>query len=153
LSCTLESPPAALTGGVFPERRRAARVIAILLTRRDAFVDPINNSMPNIRCFKIQPTDNVATLLDDGVPGPAELLGATPGRVDLLEPIALGHKVAVTDILRGQSVLKFGISIGTATADIRAGQWVHLHNCASNFDQRSQTLDVHTGAVTDTKYE
>lgn len=109
--------------------------------------------MPNIRCFKIQPTDNVATLLDDGVPGLLEILGANPGQLELREPVALGHKVATQDILPGQPIFKFGIAIGTATRDIRAGEWVHLHNCSSNFDERSQTLDIHTGAVTDTKYE
>jgi hypothetical protein len=50
-------------------------------------------------------------------------------------------------------VVKFGVAIGRATRDIAVGQWVHLHNCASSFDQRSQTLELHTGAVTDTKYE
>ena len=40
-----------------------------------------------------------------------------------------------------------------ATREIEAGRWVHLHNLASSFDERSSSLDVHTGAATDTKYE
>lgn len=109
--------------------------------------------MATPRCFKIQPTDNVATLLDDGSPGPLDLLGAEVRSLQLMETIALGHKVALVDIPAGQPIVKFGIAIGQATRNIRSGEWVHLHNCSSNFDQRSQTLDVHTGAVTDTKYE
>lgn len=110
--------------------------------------------MRNQKCFKIRSADNVATLLDDGQPGTIEILGHEGARsLELMEPVALGHKIAVLHILSGQPIIKFGIAIGTATADILPGQWVHLHNCASNFDQRSQTLDVHTGAVTDTKYE
>jgi altronate dehydratase len=71
----------------------------------------------------------------------------------LLEAVKLGHKIAIYDIPAGQNVLKFGVAIGRASKDIRAGQWVHLHNLTSDFDERSQTLDLHTGAATDTKYE
>lgn len=109
--------------------------------------------MATMRCFRIRPDDNVATLLDDAPAGPAQLLGAGPGGIEILESIALGHKVAVNAIPSGQPIIKFGIAIGKATRDIRPGEWVHLHNCSSNFDERSKTLDLHTGAVTDTKYE
>lgn len=105
------------------------------------------------RCFRVNPADNVATMLEDGSSGPVSILGSDGASVLLQEPVQLGHKVAVGDIKTGQPVLKFGIPIARATRDIRAGQWVHLHNCSSNFDARSQTLDVHTGAATDTKYE
>ncbi|MEX0654623.1 MAG: UxaA family hydrolase [Phycisphaeraceae bacterium] len=106
------------------------------------------------RCFRIHPQDNVATLLDDGSPGPAEVLGHTgPDRLDLVETIELGHKVALYDIAEGEAIVKYGVSIGRATAAIAAGRWVHLHNCTSRFDERSQTLDVRTGATTDTRYE
>ncbi len=47
--------------------------------------------------------------------------------------------------------MKYGVSIGYATTPIRAGQWVHLHNCASYFDERSNTLDGQTGAPTETE--
>jgi hypothetical protein len=103
-------------------------------------------------CFQTNADDNVATMLDDGA-GFVDLLGQNPQRFELAEPIALGHKVALRDIRAGEPVVKFGVAIGRATRDIRAGQWVHLHNCSSNFDERSQKLDVRSGATTDTKYE
>ena len=109
-------------------------------------------AMSTPRCFKISPADNVATLLDDVDCGPVRILGDS-GELIAAEPIKLGHKIALCDIATGQAITKFGVPIGRATRDIAAGQWVHLHNCASDFDQRSQTLDVQTGAVTDTKYE
>jgi hypothetical protein len=109
--------------------------------------------VPESRCFKLNPADNVATLLDDVAGGVVRVLGGGDATVTASEPIKLGHKIALCAIARGQAVVKFGVPIGRATADIAAGQWVHLHNCASELDQRSQTLDVHTGAVTDTKYE
>jgi hypothetical protein len=104
------------------------------------------------RCFQVNAQDNVATMLDDGAVF-VEVLGVNPRRLILADQIALGHKVALRDIQAGEPVVKFGVAIGRASRDIRAGQWVHLHNCSSNFDERSQTLDVHSGATTDTRYE
>jgi altronate hydrolase/altronate dehydratase small subunit len=57
--------------------------------------------------------------------------------------------VALKDIDAGDPVVKFGIPIGHATRPIQKGEWVHLHNCASNFDEKSQTLDLQTGAPTE----
>ncbi|MGC4030381.1 MAG: SAF domain-containing protein [Tepidisphaeraceae bacterium] len=59
----------------------------------------------------------------------------------------------MSDLAAGDPVIKFGVPIGRASRPIRRGEWVHLHNCDSNFDARSGTLDLHTGALTDTKYE
>jgi altronate dehydratase small subunit len=109
--------------------------------------------MPISRAFKIHPSDNVATLLDDAAPGSLHILGEQTESVILQESIKLGHKVALTDIPTSGPLIKFGVKIGHASRNILAGQWVHLHNLASDFDQRSQTLDLHSGAATDTKYE
>jgi hypothetical protein len=107
------------------------------------------------RCFQIHASDNVATLLDDADGGsPLRVLGgATERSIEAREKIQLGHKIALRDIPPGETIVKFGVPIGHATREIPAGAWVHLHNCTSLFDARSQTLDVHTGAATDTKYE
>ena len=105
------------------------------------------------RAFCINSADNVATMLDDASDGKIEIFGPQHLRIAAREAIVLGHKIAIRDIDEGKVVVKFGVSIGVASRDIRAGDWVHLHNCASTFDQRSATLDVHSGAVTDTKYE
>ena len=101
------------------------------------------------RCFQIQPQDNVATVLDDAS-GTVQLLGAQPQEIQLLEKIALGHKVALRDIAPGEAVIKFGVRIGHASQPIKRGAWVHLHNLASDLDERSGTLDLHSGAPTDT---
>jgi len=101
------------------------------------------------RCFQIHPQDNVATLLDDAS-GTVQLLGAQPQEIRLLEKIALGHKVALRDIAIGGAVIKFGVRIGHASQPIERGAWVHLHNLASDLDERSGTLDLHSGVPTDT---
>jgi hypothetical protein len=82
-----------------------------------------------------------------------DVLGETSGGIEALEKIQAGHKVALVNLKSGDPVIKFGVPIGRATCQIRAGQWVHLHNCASNFDERSQTLDPTSGTPTDTRYE
>jgi hypothetical protein len=101
------------------------------------------------RAFQIQPQDNVATLLDDASGGEIEILGAQPKKIQSLEKISHGHKIAVRDIAADEAVIKFGVRIGHATQAIPRGAWVHLHNLASDLDERSSTLDLHSGAPTD----
>jgi altronate dehydratase small subunit len=102
------------------------------------------------RCFQIQPQDNVATMINDAPLGAIELIGATRGEITTLENISSGHKVALRDIAANEAVIKFGVRIGHATQQIKRGAWVHLHNLASDLDGRSGTLDLHSGAPTDT---
>lgn len=102
--------------------------------------------------FQIHAADNVATLLGDAEHS-VSLRGEATGDVTLLRPIALGHKVAVADIAAGAAVVKFGIPIGTASTAIVRGDWVHLHNCTSGFDERSGDFDVITGAGKDMRYD
>lgn len=107
-----------------------------------------------IRALSIHPADNVATALEDLAPGEIEILGeGSRSSVNAVESIHSGHKLALKGIAAGEPVVKFGVDIGHATADIPEGAWVHTHNCASQFDARSSTLDRHTGAPTDTRYD
>ena len=104
--------------------------------------------------FQIHEQDNVATALSDLRAGEVRLLGdAVAARVFAIEEIPNGHKLALRDIARGERIVKYGVPIGCATADIRAGSWVHLHVMRSLYDERSSHLDVRTGAPKDTKYE
>ena len=49
----------------------------------------------------------------------------------LTEDIEFGHKYALRDIAEGEDILKYGLPIGQALADIAVGEWVHVHNCRS----------------------
>jgi len=42
--------------------------------------------------------------------------------------VPIGHKVALVDIRKGETVWKYGQDIGKAVADIRKGDHVHVHN-------------------------
>ncbi len=104
------------------------------------------------RAFQIHARDNVATLLDDAPAGSVALWGAAPpgAQATAQEAIERGHKIALAELTPGEPVIKYGVRIGVATRPIARGAWVHLHNLASALDERSSSLDVHTGAPTDT---
>jgi altronate dehydratase small subunit len=108
------------------------------------------------KCFRIHESDNVATLVDEGVEAgeDLELVGSLMGDViRCVEPIALGHKIALSEIADGEPIVKYGVVIGIADQNILRGTWVHLHNCRSRLDHRSGTLDPHTGFSQDVTYE
>lgn len=52
--------------------------------------------------------------------------------VTLKDDVKFGHKFAIKDIAKGEHVLKYGESIGTATKDIATGEHVHVHNVESD---------------------
>ena len=104
--------------------------------------------------FQINPSDNVATVLAPIEPGPVLLRGAQgESNITASEPIENGHKIAITPIAAGEEVIKFGVVIGVSTRAIAPGEWVHLHNCRSRLDERSNAFDVHTGVPEDIRYE
>jgi len=44
------------------------------------------------------------------------------------QDIPIGHKVALTDMSPGDTVIKYGIDMGRVVAPIAAGQHAHVHN-------------------------
>ncbi len=58
---------------------------------------------------------------------------------DLPGGVGFGHKIASRAIPVGGRVIKYGQTIGFATADITPGDWVHTHNVgADSFDRDYQ---------------
>jgi altronate hydrolase len=49
----------------------------------------------------------------------------------LPQRIALGHKIALRRIKKGEAVTKYGQIIGFASKDIEPGEWVHVHNVSA----------------------
>jgi (2R)-sulfolactate sulfo-lyase subunit alpha len=67
-------------------------------------------------------------------PGPATgsfLVGSDVLRIEIAEPIPLGHKFALAAIAEGDDVLEYGVRIGVATRPIGTGEHVHVHNLRS----------------------
>ena len=102
------------------------------------------------QAFVIHPADNVGTALEELAPGEISLAGHSKEKTTLAkEIIRQGHKVALSDIVKGAPIVKYGTTIGSASCSISRGDWVHLHNLSSQFDERSGTLDAEDGAPTE----
>ena len=70
-----------------------------------------------MKTIQIHPLDNVAVCLSED------------------SPIPRGHKFALRDIACGEAIIKYGCTIGTATAFIPAGSWVHTHNVKTTLSE------------------
>jgi altronate hydrolase len=69
--------------------------------------------------------------------------------ITCVDPVAFGHKVAVSAIEKGEAVIKYGQIIGFASRDIQPGQHVHIHN----LEIKDFTRDYQMGVGTqDTDY-
>jgi hypothetical protein len=91
--------------------------------------------MPERYVKVVTESDNVATLLRDADEGETLDIGVGDDvlTVTLSDDIGFGHKVALTDIAEGDTIVKYGKSIGYASTDIAAGDRVHVHNVESNY--------------------
>ena len=76
--------------------------------------------------IQINSLDNVAVALQPLAKGTVVELDDIV--VTLTEDIQQGHKFALKNLKTGDSIIKYGNSIGHATADIPAGSWIHTHN-------------------------
>jgi hypothetical protein len=112
----------------------------------------VNGSMARPRALRLHADDNVVVVLQNVKAGPVDILGPAAGAVVVKEAVTHGHKIALASIAEGEAVVKCGVVIGFASAPIAVGAWVHTHNCRSGIDERSHTLDPHSGAPRDTKY-
>ena len=76
--------------------------------------------------LRIHEDDNVVVAINTLAPGTVVDLGDV--QVEAGEEIPAGHKMAIKDIACGEPVTKYGVRIGNAKEDIKAGQWIHTHN-------------------------
>jgi altronate dehydratase len=77
----------------------------------------------------ISARDNVATALEPLEPG--QIIHRGRDQITVTAHIPRGHKVALSAIAAGDTVIKYGSAIGTASCDIAVGAHVHTHNVAS----------------------
>ncbi|QYK42774.1 MAG: altronate dehydratase [Paracoccaceae bacterium] len=91
----------------------------------------------------LHPADSVAILTTRAQRGddPLRLGNGLPG------PVAPGHKIARRAHAAGAPVIKFGQTIGVATAPIAAGAHVHSHNCAFGDHDRDYRIGADLAAA------
>ena len=49
-------------------------------------------------------------------------------KIQSINDISLGHKIALKDFNEGDTILKYGHDIGRVVATIKKGEHVHVHN-------------------------
>ena len=77
----------------------------------------------DFRLLTLNTQDNIAVALADI---PAGEIDESTG-VTVLQSVTQGHKIAIAAIGAGQNVIRYGQTIGQATADIAVGEHVHVH--------------------------
>jgi altronate dehydratase small subunit len=83
------------------------------------------------RFLRIHPADNVLTVTVAIPEGDSYTVADTPCTATRLIPV--GFKVAAGPISANAKVIKYGVSIGTATQDIACGEVIHTHNLRSDY--------------------
>lgn len=91
--------------------------------------------MSKSSAVKINSKDNVAVALTDLSAG--ETVCIDGKELVLVQAIGRGHKLALTDMKQGESVIKYGFPIGRATQDIPCGSFIHSHNLKTGLDTAS----------------
>jgi altronate dehydratase small subunit len=91
--------------------------------------------MPDRYLVVVEPTDNVATAIRELEAGETVevQVGEDVRTIEIDDDVPFGHKIAVAEIAAGDTITKYGTSIGNATEDIAPGTWVHVHNVESNY--------------------
>ncbi len=85
--------------------------------------------------------DQVGVAVQDVEPGRRRAVYIDSDReaeVDVVEPVPLGHKVALADLAGGAGVIEYGVPIGLTRGPVRSGQLVHVHNLRSARWQSSE---------------
>lgn len=78
--------------------------------------------------------DHVAVAVQDVEPETARIVYMDSDReatVQVVEPVPLGHKVALIDLAGGADVIEYGVRVGRTREAIGAGRHVHVHNIRS----------------------
>ena len=85
--------------------------------------------------LKVNDLDNVATIFANGITDGTIIevrdKKGNSENVKVIGDVPYGHKIAVKDIKKDEIITKYGEEIGTATSDIKVGEYVHVHNLDS----------------------
>lgn len=79
------------------------------------------------------PKDNVGVVVVEDLAAGTEMLGVitetdTTLSLKALADIPIGHKVALSDLGAGDTIIKYGVDIGKMVGDAPVGGHVHTHN-------------------------
>ncbi len=77
--------------------------------------------------------DSVGVVVVEGIKAGQTLNGWIMDQDKMIEfpaksDIPIGHKLAIRQIKAGDTIIKYGVDIGKAVADIGPGEHLHVHN-------------------------
>lgn len=77
--------------------------------------------------------DSVGVVVVEGVSAGADIKGWVMDQdrdigMTAVSDIPIGHKLAIKPIAAGDTVIKYGVDIGRAIADVQPGEHLHTHN-------------------------
>jgi altronate hydrolase len=84
----------------------------------------------NMSFIRINKLDNVIVALKDFSKG--EIIEVDEKQIIITNDIPQGHKIALKDLTKGTSIIKYGNPIGQVTQPINPGDHVHIHNAKTN---------------------
>jgi altronate hydrolase len=82
----------------------------------------------------LRPEDNIAVAARNLAAGME--VQSNGHALSIATRIGLGHKIALSDIRKGEAIYKYGQIIGFASQDIPAGSHVHVHNVSATAFER-----------------
>lgn len=124
--------------------RLSARLPNPLWSALDASLKDSSMLQDDARLILLHPDDNVLICVRPIEAG--DILPASGGTIPAREGIAIGHKVARTALHAGDKVIKYGAPIGSMTADVATGDWVHMHNMKSDYISSHTRTALEPGA-------
>lgn len=79
------------------------------------------------------PKDNVGVVVIEGLKAGTDMLAViteddSDTQLTANQDIPIGHKVALTDLKEGDTVMKYGEDIGRIVKAVSKGDHVHVHN-------------------------
>jgi len=77
--------------------------------------------------------DSVGTVVVEGVKSGDKLVGWVMEQdqtvtLQTVSAIPIGHKIALKDLKKDDTVIKYGTDIGRVVAPIKVGEHLHVHN-------------------------
>lgn len=79
-------------------------------------------------------SDSVGVVVVEGLEANTEMLVCVTHdnstfKLTALESAPIGHKIALKDLSKGDTVFKYGEDIGIMIADVKKGHHLHTQNC------------------------
>lgn len=80
--------------------------------------------------LKIDGRDNIAVAMTDLQKGDICVIrqDTDDEKIEVMEDVPFGHKIATCAIGMNESVYKYGEEIGKMAVSVQKGGWVHTHN-------------------------